>query len=105
METRRFPLERDPLEAGIGVRLRVRGQEAKRVRMARRGEYRLRGSFLDKVAEIHDAHAVSDVAHHIEIVGGRSPVPSPQPAAQIVEEVQDLALHGDVEPGGRLVGE
>ncbi len=72
--------------------------------MQRRGEHRLGRAGLDQAAEIHDGQAVADMADHRQIVGddhgGEAEL-----ALQVLDQVEHVALHGDVEAGRRLVGE
>ena len=57
---------------------------------------------LDEMTEVHHGDAVRDVAHHRQVVGDHQ-VGEPQPVLQVLEQVDDLRLHGHVERGHRLV--
>ena len=59
---------------------------------------------LDKAAHIHDRHLVADMAHDGEIVGDDE-VGQAQFALQPRQEIEDFALHRDIEAGRRLVGD
>ena len=64
----------------------------------------VRAALLDNAAGIHDGDAAADIGDQAEIVadhqdGGASL------GAQIPHQLDDLRLHGDVERGGRLVGD
>src|SRR5687768_13279859 len=72
--------------------------------MPRMIEYAAGRPFLDDAAEIHDRHAVGGVAHDIEIMSDDHDGQA-QPVLQIVDEIEDLALDGDIEPGRRLIGD
>ena len=54
--------------------------------------------------EVHDGHAVGDVAHDREIVGDEE-VREPELRLEILEQVDDLRLDRDVERGHRLVAD
>ena len=97
--------------AGDGGERRVapvaaeRGQaveEAARVGMARVAEDLADRSLLDELAGVHDAHPVADADDGAQVVAdeqdGRVVAP-----AQRADQVEHGRLHGDVEPGGRLV--
>ena len=59
---------------------------------------------LDDAAAIHHRDAVGVVRHHAEIVGDEQQRRAGL-ALQLRQQVEDLRLHGDVERGGRLVGD
>ena len=60
--------------------------------------------FLDDAPGVHHRHAVGQAGDHGQVV--RDPDQRAAGlAAQALHLVQDLALHGDVERGGRLVGD
>ena len=59
---------------------------------------------LDDPALGHDTHAVRHLADHAEVVGDQQQRHS-QPVAQILQQLEDLRLHGDVQRRGRLVGD
>src|SRR5579871_394320 len=65
---------------------------------------RCRGPAFDDAAGIHDIDAIGVAGHDPEIMGdddqGRA-----QPTRQILHQFKDLRLDGDVERGGRLVGD
>ena len=64
----------------------------------------VRSASLDERAEVHDGDPVGDVAHHRQVVGDDD-VGQPELVLQVLEQVDDLRLHGDVEGGDRLVGD
>ena len=52
---------------------------------------------------MHD-DAVGDLGHHAEVVGDEQHAGA-APLLQLADQLQDLRLRGDVERGGRLVGD
>ena len=62
------------------------------------------GADLHDVAGVHHRHPVGDVGHHAQVVGDqdhRQLVLDPQ----VLEQLQDLGLDGDVQGGGGLVAD
>ena len=59
---------------------------------------------LDDLAVLHHADPVGDLAHDAEIVGDEQHRHA-EAGLQVLQQRQDLRLHGDVERGGRLVGD
>ena len=59
---------------------------------------------LDQRPEVHDADDVADVPDDGEVVGDDQ-VGEPEPLLQLLEQVEHLRLHADVERGDRLVGD
>ena len=51
---------------------------------------------LDDLADIHDRHPVADVGNHAQVVGDEQ-VGQPHLFLQILEQVQDLRLHGHIQ--------
>src|SRR5689334_7330129 len=99
-------LEHDPLAvpADVGIGNRDRGEERARV-----GVLRLQVEIgpvggLDDLAEVHDHHAVRDVADDVEVVGDED-VREAEVALQVLEQVQDLGLHRDVQCRHGLVAD
>ena len=74
------------------------------VGMARVGEHVCRRAILDDLAGIHDGHPVGDARDHAEVVRDQHHRDA-ELALQICQQPQDLRLDGDVERGGRLVGD
>ena len=73
-----------------------RAKERPGVGVQGRLEQRLRRPLLDDAAPIHDKHPVTQVAHHVEIVGHKQNR-QPPAARQLGEEIHDLRLDADVE--------
>ena len=98
------PCKHDPLACSFPPRIgqRDRRQERLRVRVARPVVDVLRGAFLDDLAEVHDCHAVGDVADDRQVVRDEH-VREPQFVLQAVEQVHDARLDRHVERGHRLV--
>ncbi len=94
---------------GAGRRLRraalgLGGEQMPCVGVLRALEHLLGPAFLDDLARVHDVDAVGHVAHHAQIVGDEQH----RHAAlllQLLEQLQDLRLDGDIERGGGLVGD
>ena len=59
---------------------------------------------LDDLPGVHQRHLVRHPRHHAEVVGDQQQ-PQPALALQVLEQGQDLCLDGDVQRGGRLVGD
>ena len=59
---------------------------------------------LDDLAVVHHRHPVGDLRDHAEVVGDEQEAHAGL-RLQLREQRQDLRLHGDVEGGGRLVGD
>src|ERR1700730_1701697 len=57
---------------------------------------------LDDLAEVHHSDAIADVLHHGEVVGDED-IREPEFALQVLEQVDDLRLDGDVERRHRLI--
>ena len=72
--------------------------------MLRRSEDALDRALLDNLALLHDANAVGKLAHDAEVVGDEQHRHA-EPRLRVLEQFQDLRLHGDVERGGRFVGD
>jgi hypothetical protein len=62
------------------------------------------GGLLDRLARVHHQHVVGDLGDHPEIMGDHDDRRAELPL-QVADQVEDLGLHGDVERGGRLVGD
>ena len=86
------------------VPARHRADQPARVGMQRRVEHRVDRPLLDDAAGIHHGDAVGEAGDHREVVGDPD-----QRGAGLGGEVlhlgEDLRLDGDVERGGRLVGD
>ncbi len=83
---------------------RRRADQPARIGVQRPRQHGLDRSFLDDAPGIHDRDAVGEPGHHREIVGD----PDQRGAglrAQRLHLGEDLRLDGDVERGGRLVGD
>ena len=59
---------------------------------------------FDDLALLHHDHVVGDAAHDVEVVGDEQHRHADL-RLQVLEQLQDLRLHGDVERGRRLVGD
>ena len=70
--------------------------------MPRLGKQHRGGRDLDQVPGVHHAHPIRDLGEHAEVVGHVEHRHA-EPGAQIREQLDDLLLRGDVEPGRGLV--
>ncbi len=71
--------------------------------MLRLGEDILGGAFLDDLAALHDVDALGHLAHDAEVVGDEQHGHA-HLALQLLQQLEDLRLDGDVEGRRRLVG-
>ena len=83
---------------------RLRGEEARRVGVGRAGEHLGRRPGIDDLALEHHGDTVGHLADDAEVMGDEEHGHA-EPALQLLEEREDLRLDGDVESGGRLVGD
>ena len=86
------------------VRSRLGGEQRLRIGMLRRGEHALDGAVLDDLAVLHHADPLRDLSHDAEVMGDEQKR-HVQPRLDFLKQRDDLRLHGDVERGGRLVGD
>ena len=66
--------------------------------------YRSRARKLDELAQVHHRDAVGDVADDAQVVRDED-VRQPELRLEVLEQVEDLRLHRDVQRGDRLVGD
>ena len=59
---------------------------------------------LDRPAGVHHQDVVGQLGDHAEVVGDDDDR-GVELRLQVADQVEDLRLHGDVERGGRLVGD
>ena len=99
-------LEHDPAAQAPARRVRDRHgrEERARVRMLGRRVELLLVRDLGDLAEVHHEHAVGDVTDDVQVVRDED-VREPEVALQVLEQVQDLRLHGHVEGGDGLVAD
>ena len=71
--------------------------------MQRLAEQVRRRPRLHHLSEVHHRHRIAHVPDHPQVVGDEQ-IRHPVLLLDVLEEVQDLRLHGDVEGGDRLVG-
>ena len=85
--------------------VRVRTEQGHRVRVRGIVEHRLdRTAGLDDLTGVHHGDVVADVGDDAEVVADDDHR-EPGVADQSTQQAEDLGLHGDVERGGRLVGD
>ena len=80
------------------------GKQAFGVVVARVCQHRGGQALLAQLAGLHDHDAVGAVTGHGEVVGNEEDAHA-KLRAHVIEEIEDDLLHGDVEGGGRLVGD
>ncbi len=95
---------RDALDGSMGLAAGLGFEQAACVGVLGAGEDLLGTSRLHDLALGHDAHAVGHFPDDAEVVGDEEER-HPEPVAQVAQQAQDLGLDGDVEGGGRLVGD
>jgi hypothetical protein len=70
----------------------------------RRPEDGIAGAALDDAAFVHDGDQMAHVPNDLQVVADEE-VADPEVALQVHEQIEDLALHGHVERGDRLVAD
>ena len=61
-------------------------------------------SHLHDPPQVHDRDVVTDVGHDIEVVGDEE-IGQPESFLQVLQQVDDLGLDGNIQGGDRLVGD
>src|SRR5258708_24514091 len=95
-------LEDDPRPRRAGLRDRHRGQQGLRVGVPGRGENLTFVAQFDDLAEIHHGNPMGDVLDDREIVADEQQRQT-QLALQVLQQVDDLRLDGNIERGDGLV--
>ena len=80
-----------------------RAQQAAGVLVGRVSEQFLSGSLLDDLTGVHDGDVVGNLCDKSQVVGHEDHCES-QLFTQLVEQVDDLLLNGNVQCGGRFIG-
>jgi hypothetical protein len=114
---RRKPRDREPdlqrasLEDGLctrrnrpGLALWFGAEQALGVGVLRRREHLSDLPLFDDSALEHHADAVRDTAHDAKVMGDEEHRHA-QPLLQLLQQLEDLRLHGDIERRGRLIGD
>ena len=96
--------ERGATSAEPRVRDRDGREERARVRMPRRRVQVARAGQLDELPEVHHGDAVGDVADDAQVVRDED-VRQPELRLEVLEQVEDLRLHRDVQGRDGLVGD
>src|SRR5438445_4169400 len=99
---RDVPGQEDPLHLLVRVRHGDRGEEGLRVRVEGLTEQLARRRPLDDLSEVHHGHPLGDVVDHREVVRDEQ-VREAELALEVLQQVQDLGLDGDVEGARRFV--
>lgn len=58
---------------------------------------------LHQATEVHDRHPVTDMLNHAQVMGNEN-VGQAEPVLELLQQVDDLGLDGDVQGRNRLVG-
>src|SRR6185312_8758148 len=103
VQPRHRPVDLRQPVGGAGER-RHRAHQPDRVRMARPLDDVAQRPDLGDAPGIHDRHAVGSLGDHADVVGDQHHRHA-MVAAELLQERDDLRLDGDVERGGRLVGD
>ena len=90
--------------APVRVDARQRAQQRPRVRVLRRLEDLLHWTLFDDLTGVHHDHALAQAGDHTEVVRDQDDR-GMRLLVEVAQQLEDLRLHGDVERGGRLVGE
>ena len=99
--------QRLPLGCGGNCRrpaVRNRCDQPLGVVVLRIAQHLLRRAALDHPTELHHRHLVGDLSHHAEVMGDEQQCHA-LAVLQLAHQRQDLRLGGDVQRGGRLVGD
>src|SRR5437762_2566503 len=100
---RDIALQDDALAALLRVGIWNRRQQRLRIGMPRRLADLPSGTDLHDLAEIHDGDPVRDMAHHGDVVGDEKKRKA-KLLLELLQQIDDLRLDGDVERGDRLIG-
>ena len=87
---------------GVALDVGHAGEQAPRVGHPRVREDFLARAVLDRAAGVHDQDVVGHLGHHTQVVGDDDDR-RVELALQVLEQVEDLRLHGHVERRGGLV--
>jgi hypothetical protein len=87
-----------------GIRLRFGGKQGSRIGMRRCGKYLLNVALFDDLAFFHHAHPLCDLAHNTEVVGDEEKRHA-EPLLKLLQQFDDLRLHGHIERRGRFVSD
>ena len=92
------------IAAPHGAQSGHRRQQRLGIRMLRTAEDRLYRAAFNRFAPVHHQHAVGDIRHHAHIVGNKDHAHR-HLFLQDADKLEDLRLNGDVQRGGRLIGD
>ena len=87
-----------------GIRQGNGGHQRLRVRVQRVVEQLRALRHFDELAQVHDGHPVADVPHQRQVVRDEQ-VRQPEPLLQVLQQIDDLRLHRDVQRRHRLVAD
>ncbi len=96
------PVSATGVRGGLGVRLDGGREQRRRVVVGRRLVEDVGGGDLAQAPQVHDGHPVADVLHHGQVVRDEEDGQVVL-LLQVLEQVEDLRLHRDVEGRDDLV--
>jgi hypothetical protein len=101
-QVRREALDGFELDAARQVEARDRAHQADRIRVRGFEEHVIGRALLDDARRVHHVHAVGVARNDPEIVRDHDHRDA-EPARQLLHQLEDLCLDGDIEGRGRLV--
>lgn len=93
---RHRPVQHDPLPPAVPLDAGDRRQKRLRVWMERVLEQLVRGSDLNHLPQIHHCNPVANVVYDPQVVGDEE-ISEPELRLKLLEQVDDLGLHRDVQ--------
>ena len=103
-QARRVARDRDHPRTGVRAHVRDARQEPPGVGHLRAGQHEAARAVLHRPAGVHHQDVVGHLGDDAEVVGDDHDR-RVELTLQVLEQVEDLRLDGDVESGGRLVGD
>ena len=100
----RLPAHDDPFRAAVRIGTRDGRKQGLRVRVLGVPQQFVGLSQFHVLTHVHDGDAIGDMAHDAQVVGdeeiGQTKLP-----LQVLEQIDDLRLHRDIQGGDGLVGQ
>jgi hypothetical protein len=93
--TGRIPFDDNPLLLSLRICHRDGGQECLSIRMQRVLVKLIPLRYLHNLTEVHDGDPIADVLYHPKVVSNEK-VGQPEFRLEILEEIDDLRLNGDI---------
>src|SRR5215211_5573131 len=103
-QARRRPLDRQQSLTSWPVETRYRPKQAPGVRVRWPVEQLFGTAILHGPAGVHHQHVIGELCNDPEVMGDQYDRGVELPL-KVADQVEDLGLNGDVERGGRLVGD